>query len=286
VNDADLFSPWDNFQCKKYDHRLTKTDVWLELGKLIYYTWKGEYTVPRKYYFCASRDVGSSLALLLRKPEELKSGLRAAWDKHCRAKIIARLDIPLEGDLLRYFDGFDLQIVSYRPVAELIEQHRKTRYFALRFGGGLPERPVASAPPADIAANEIVYTSALLAAYSEYLGTEVSAPAALAENELQRHFERSRREFYCAEGLRVFSEDHLPPREYGRLEDEVCEAIQDTVDDAVHANGYDRVRAVVRHAQLLQIDSHPLKSRMSSSDRAGICHQLANNGRVKWVKRK
>jgi hypothetical protein len=30
--------PWDNFQCKHYDHPLTPGDIWLELGKLCYFT--------------------------------------------------------------------------------------------------------------------------------------------------------------------------------------------------------------------------------------------------------
>jgi hypothetical protein len=29
---------WDNYQCKHYDHPLAPSDVWVELGKLCYYT--------------------------------------------------------------------------------------------------------------------------------------------------------------------------------------------------------------------------------------------------------
>src|SRR5437899_9042667 len=36
--------PWDNFQCKHYDHALQPNDIWLELGKLCYYSAIGEYT--------------------------------------------------------------------------------------------------------------------------------------------------------------------------------------------------------------------------------------------------
>src|SRR5262245_2941911 len=45
--------PWDNYQCKHYDHRLMPTDIWVELGKLAHYTHTGAYTVPRAYYFVA-----------------------------------------------------------------------------------------------------------------------------------------------------------------------------------------------------------------------------------------
>src|ERR1700685_2450078 len=68
----DLFSPWDNFQCKHYDHPLRPSEILVELGKIVYYTWRGDYTTPRAYFFCAPRDVGSTLAKLLRNPAALK----------------------------------------------------------------------------------------------------------------------------------------------------------------------------------------------------------------------
>lgn len=52
---------WDNYQCKHYDHPLRPSDIWIEIGKIIYYSYKNEYTVPRKYYFVASQNVGTSL---------------------------------------------------------------------------------------------------------------------------------------------------------------------------------------------------------------------------------
>lgn len=44
---------WDNFQCKHYKAGLTPGDIWVELGKLVYYTYTKEYTYPRKYVFVA-----------------------------------------------------------------------------------------------------------------------------------------------------------------------------------------------------------------------------------------
>ena len=64
-------APWDNYQCKHYKDPLAPGDVWLELGKLIYYTQRGEYTFPRKYFFVAPQGAGNKLSRLLRKPEQL-----------------------------------------------------------------------------------------------------------------------------------------------------------------------------------------------------------------------
>ncbi|HEY3875873.1 MAG TPA: hypothetical protein VGM92_10375, partial [Candidatus Kapabacteria bacterium] len=75
-------STWDNFQCKHYDHRLAPTDVWLELAKLVYYTFHGDYSYPRRYYFAAPQGVGTTLSNLLRKPALLKSELIQNWEKY------------------------------------------------------------------------------------------------------------------------------------------------------------------------------------------------------------
>ena len=65
--------PWDNFQCKHYDHPLAPSDIWLELGKLCYFTHLGEYSIPRQYYFVAPRGVGTKL---LRAPGKSQMHLR------------------------------------------------------------------------------------------------------------------------------------------------------------------------------------------------------------------
>src|SRR5215218_9729565 len=71
--------PWDNYQCKHYDHALMPSDIWKELAKLCYYTFQGEYSVPRDYHFVAPRGIGPSVLALLEDPVKLKKGLVEAW---------------------------------------------------------------------------------------------------------------------------------------------------------------------------------------------------------------
>ena len=33
---------WDNHQCKRYDHPLRPSDIWVEIGKIVYYSYKKE----------------------------------------------------------------------------------------------------------------------------------------------------------------------------------------------------------------------------------------------------
>ena len=66
--------PWNNFQCKHYDHALHPSDIWKELAKLCYYTFEKKYSVPRAYYFAGPQGVGPEVLGLLENPGNLRSG--------------------------------------------------------------------------------------------------------------------------------------------------------------------------------------------------------------------
>ncbi|MDC9148174.1 hypothetical protein PSK87_25240 [Escherichia coli] len=90
---------WDNYQCKRYDHPLRPGEVWVEMGKIIYYSFLGEYLPPRKHFFVCSQGIGTSLEQLLNKPTELKEKLAENWGKNCQDKISSVIDVPLTGEL-------------------------------------------------------------------------------------------------------------------------------------------------------------------------------------------
>jgi hypothetical protein len=61
--------------------------------------------------------------------------------------------------------------------------------------------------------------------------------------------------------------------------------VQDGIDDVVqakHQDSYERVLAVVKQAKTLQLTANALVSRTTTTDRGGMCHQLANDLRVRW----
>jgi hypothetical protein len=176
--------PWDNYQCKHYDHPLAPNDIWLELGKLAYYTFAGEYSMPRHYTFVAPQGVGNSLSKLLRRPDELRSGLIAAWDKRCQRSITSQRAIPLEGALKDHIASMDFTIFDALPPLRLIEEHAQTPWHIVRFGGGLPFRGSVPPPPPTIAVNETNYVRALLDAYEDRLGSALPSPDAIADPDL------------------------------------------------------------------------------------------------------
>lgn len=275
---------WDNYQCKHYKTGLTPGDIWVELGKLVYYTYLKEYTYPRRYVFVAPQGAGTKLSNLLKKADKLKAHLIDNWDKHCKTGITATAEVELNAYLRGYLDALDFSIFEAVPPLRLIDQHAKTRWHVTRFGGGLPARPKVAPPPITVATHEVTYVRSLLAAYSDHLKCAVPTVADLDDHEeVREHFNDARLEFYSAESLRAFSRDTLPPGAFEQLEDELHGGIKDELRGA-HPDGYRRVLAVVKTAKLLPITDHALKDRLSLLDKGGICHQLANDGKVRWVR--
>lgn len=280
---AGFSAPWDNYQCKRYDHPLRPADIHVEIGKIIYYSWQGEYTVPRRHYFAASKDIGTTAAKLLLDPNKLRESVRQAWEKQCRHHITATADVALTDDFLSYFDAFDFTIFSSKSVLELIAQHGSTKYHAIRFGGGLPPRSAPHAPPAEPAAHESRYIRQLLDAYGDHLGQQVPDLAALAiQPPLQRDLSRQRERFYSAEALRNFSRDTVPEGTFDALQEEVFQGVVDICESS-HSTGFERMKATVSQAAQVASTSNPLAPATRVQDRQGICHQLANEDRLRWM---
>jgi hypothetical protein len=278
-------SPWDNYQCKRYDHPLRPSDIYKEIGKIIYYSWRGEFSVPRKHYFSGSQDIGTSLEKLLANTTKLKQAMRDNWEQYCQKTtgITSTKEIPLEGALLTYFNAFDFSIFSSKSVLELVQQHAKTPFHAVRFGGDLPPRPVAGPPPSQPGAHESRYVRQLLDAYGDHTGAHLKDISALgAHPGLSRDFSRQRERFYHAEALRNFSRDTVPEGTFAALQEEIFQGVVD-ICESTHPNGFERMKATISQASQIISTSNALAPATRVPDRQGVCHQLANEDRLKWI---
>lgn len=274
---------WDNYQCKRYDHPLRPSDIWVEIGKIIYYSFLGEYVPPRKHYFVCSQGIGTSLEKLLSKDSALKEKTKENWDKYCLSGITETTQLPLTGALASYFDSFDFSIFSSRSLLELIEGHSKTGFHAVRFGGGLPQRPNPAPPPEAPTEIESRYIRRLLDAYGDHLGVSLADPRAIDTHEnLKRDYLRQRERFYHAESLRNFARDTVPEGTFDSLKEEIYQGVVD-ICESNYVNGFERMKATIVQASTVAATSNPLASAVKTQDRQGICHQLANDDRLKWV---
>ena len=284
VNGPDLQGVWDNYQCKHYDHGLYPSDAWPEFGKILWYSFTKAYKAPRRYYFVAPRGAGTKLLGFLADPAKLKAEVIALWDSDIKDAITSKAEVPLTGDFLKYVESFDFSIFEAMTSLQIIEGHRECPFHAARFGGGLPPRPVADAPPGDVAPNESRYVAQLLAAYGDHKKVVVSEPRALKPwAKLDDHFGRQRESFYHAESLRLFARDNVPPGTFESLQDDIHSSVVD-VCEAEYPDGFARVCNVTKAARELQLTSNALLTCAKPKDRDGICHQLANEDRLKWLK--
>jgi len=283
VSSAGFMGVWDNYQCKHYGHPLRPSDIWVEIGKIIYYSSMGEYVPPRQYYFVCSQGIGTSLEKLLNDPDKLKNQAQLNWEKHCQAGITDTCAVPLESNLLAFFNTFDFKIFSSKSLIELIDGHATTGYHTVRFGGGLPLRPAAGTPPTEPTPDESRYIRQLLDAYSDHLGAPLATPADLNCNPaFSRDFLRQRERFYHAESLRNFARDTVPEGTFDALQDEVYHGVVDVCEGS-YTNGFERMKATVAQAAQVALTSNALAPATKSQDRQGICHQLANDDRLSWV---
>lgn len=282
-SDQGFLGDWDNFQCKRYDHPLRPANIWVEIGKIIYYSYLGEYSPPRKHYFVCSQGIGTTLEKLLDTPGALKAKAAENWDKYCRDGITSRTLIALDGTLKDYFEAFDFSIFSSKSAVEIIEEHGKTKFHAIRFGGGLPVRPNPDLPPDTPQEHESRYIRQILDAYGDHLGTHLPDAAALVHHgALKQDYLRQRERFYHAESLKNFARDTVPDGTFGALQDEIYHGVVDVCGND-HANGFERMKATISQAAAVAATSNPLVSSMKVQDRQGICHQLVNDDRLRWI---
>lgn len=149
-------------------------------GKVIWYSYSGEYTAPRHYYFVSPRGAGTSLSRLLANAAKLREELISNWDKHVKDEITSTQSVPLDATLRAYVDAFDFSIFDAKTALQLVDDHRATPVHTARFGGGLPLRPASEKPPQEVAATESRYVTQLLGAYGEHTGSIVTDPSALS----------------------------------------------------------------------------------------------------------
>lgn len=274
---------WENFQCKHYSSPLSPAIVRLEIGKLLYYVHMGSLTIPEKYYFVCPTGVSGQTLKLLQNPDKLKSELLEHWETTCEKKI-ATQDIPLTDDLERSIEETDFSIFSHIPPQEILDLHSQTPFYERLFGVLTRTRPPLPRPPEAVSTEEMLYTMELINAFNDAEGGEVNLSDAETADEYKDEFASARRNFYAAESLEKFSRDWLPKGgTYSDLMEECQESIIPTVRLS-HANGYQRYLATSSQAAQTDYMSHPLRDYIKVQDKKGLCHQLVNINKFKWVK--
>lgn len=271
---------YDSYQCKHYDHPLRPSDVWIELAKVIHHTFRGDYPVPRQYFFVAPHGIGTKLQKLLGQAAKLEQGLKENWDGSCRDELGAAGPVELVEPLSNYVDDFDFTIFKSVSAANLIEGHATTPFHTVRFGGGLPERGDVIVP-AEFQPNELRFTEQLMEAYSDNAKTTIKRDE-ITSTSYHVDYKKQRERFFSAESLRNFARDNVPPGTFEDLQEQALDSVFDVCQEA-HPCGLTRMRAALNQVSSVHFGSSPLFTRIREPDKKGFCHQLANEDKLKWV---
>lgn len=273
---------WDCFQGKHYAKALTLGDALPEILKVLRHTAAGHYTLPDTYRFLAPKGCGTGLNRLLSSPARLKDEFRARMSLGDR--LVQNLSSAELVAVAALADAVDFSMFRSVELAEALDTHATTRYYASRFGGSIPDRVTRSqAPPATIAPGETRYVEQLIEVYSEKRpGNTFVASTVGEDQEFGKHFRRQRIRFYEAEALRLYARDSVPEGTFEMLQDDIHSGVVD-VAEAEHVTGHARLSQVLSLVGQLDLSAHALISVSSMDDRKGICHQLANDDKLVWV---
>lgn len=274
------------YQCKKYNHPLAPAEMYVEIGKLCYYTYTGDIPVPAKYYFVAPYDVGPKLLGLIKAPDSFRKELIANWDDKCKREISDRIEIALDDNFLKYIEQFDFSIFACHTMNAIIEEYRATDYFFFRFGSPTPPtRPAALLPPDEIDPIETKYVEKAKRAYalSEHLNP--SEDICAISSAAQRFINSQRKIFYVAESLRQYAHRIYPDDEvFDSLKEEVFSAVSDTVEMR-NLDPLSKLRITLTTAAAANTSANPLDYQLhvvKNDDRKGICHHLVNESKIEW----
>lgn len=280
--DQGFESDWDCFQGKHYAKPLSWSDSFPEMLKIFNGTVNGYYVLPQTYAFLAPKGCGTSFNRLLSRPTELRQKFLEELGSGKGAS--ASLNASLRSKVRTLARTTDFAMFKSVELVDAIAAHQTTPYHVARFGGPLPPRLSVTGAPVEIDETETRYVAQLMSVYREAIPTDdLPTPDKLsAEPRLATHFRRQRESFYSAESLRLHARDAVPPGTFEALQDDVHSGVIE-VAEADHASSMERLTQVLQASTQIDLSAHALTTISQTNDRKGICHQLANEDRLKWL---
>jgi len=270
---------WDNYQCKNYEGTLRTPAACRDAGKIIFHAFHKVFTPPRRCMFVAPRGPATDLRDKLLNPSKFKAEVIATWDTRVASHVVEGEHHPLTSDLADYVSRYDFAGFNYVTMDDVVDCHRRTAYWAQRFGGLLPP-PRRGVTPEAVMPHETVYVEKLLDVYAEAAAAEIKSVNDLeAHEEWKRDLLRQRVRFFDAEAFIATYRDQTEPGTTESFADEIFDAIEPS--QRIFGSGLDRLtRALTVAAQTAPANVLAPQARVAVKQ--GFCHQLANDDRVTW----
>jgi len=272
---------WENYQCKQYGKRLPTDTAICELGKILYYSWQGDFTPPTKYFFVAPKGLNRNLETLIFNPSKLKSKLIDEWDKFCRYKIIENGDIPLTDDLLDVLERFNYSNVTRIALEDMLSDPAAKKVLYKYFGADPGSSPKGIVPIA-ILESESEYIKQLVGAYAEKECVVFNNHEDLElYPQYQKNLTLQRERFFDADAFKRYYRDNTDPTVIDSFEEDVFHGVVD-VFESPHKSGMEKIQSVMTQAAATQTSGATAKyARVPVKQ--GICHHFVNDGKFKWI---
>lgn len=280
VTDRRHEGPWDNFQCKQLGRPLQTSTALLDIGKIIYFSYLGAFSLPRRFTFVAPRGTARRLEDLIYNPSELKKALIRDWHKYCRTKIVANQAIELQGELLTHFEKFNFSSVSRMTLDDILADEAVRGVLVAHFNADPPAPPPLSMPP-HVAQMELPYVNELVEAYGEREGRAYANHLEITSHpDHGIHFKEQRERFYEADQFSRFYRDNTLVEEMESLQSEVYHGIIEKHRET-HKDRLARISAVMQQAASIS-PTGVLAKHARVPVRQGICHIFVNDGKLTW----
>jgi hypothetical protein len=283
LSPAGVDGEWDCFQCKHYVHALTPGDAYAEMLKIMHGVVDQAYTFPRRYRFLAPRGCGPTLTRLLMSPSALKEGfLQWLGTATCP---IRNLSPETQALIQGLAESADYEVFKAEEIEDVLTVHRRSPYHSSRFGTPLSRTSCTAVPPQEVdLERESVYVRKLIEVYNERGGTTWGAAAEFASDPFcGPHLSRQREAFFSAEELRLVAREQVPEEVFSGLQTDVYDGVVE-VEQMEHSSGLQKLQEVLSAATNTQLSANPLLQITRPRDLKGICHQLANDDRLSWVR--
>jgi hypothetical protein len=230
---------WDNYQCKNYEGLLQPSHATLAAGKIIFHAFRKIFKAPRRRIFVAPKGPTTALRDMLLNPSRFRDEVIDHWDVRVAAHVVEKENHTLTGDLAAYVEQYDFSSFGYFTIEEMLEAHRRTAFWAERFGGMLPKLSPGIAPD-DMMPHETVYVGKLLEVYAETAGAPIADVSDLdGHAERKDDLQKQRVRFFDAEAFIAAYRDQTEPGTTEDFADQIADAIEPSL--MVKGTGLDRL---------------------------------------------
>jgi hypothetical protein len=273
--------PWHNYQCKQYGRTLQTSTGLSELAKILYYSHRGEFTIPIAYFFVAPRGVNRNLRRYISKPSELRDVLISQWDAHCAHSIAEGQTISLTPELSAHIAAWAPSSVGTISLDDILLDSAAKAALQSWFGVDPGPAPLGVVPD-QIGNSEMPYVQQLLDAYGERDACTIAKDEALQHPLHGEHLKMQRERFFDADAFARFYRDNTMQDDIDVLRRDIRHGIAET-HAADYADSLRRHDAVMTQAAQIY-PSGALARHARVPVKQGICHHFANEGALKWRK--